>query len=102
MTSWSGVLIGRSGRAMVPDFPDRALLRLLHALDHLLARDAAREIIGIGQQASLARYLLDIAGQHVVGQQPRDDLLGGQTFRDTDLVRHHLAFDDGCNHVAQA
>ena len=87
---------------MVPDFLQRALLRLLHALDHLLAGHAAREIVGIGQQTAFGRYFLDVAGQHVVGQQSRDDLLGRQTFRNADLVRHHFALDDGRHDVAQA
>ena len=90
------------GRVTVPDFLEHALLRLLHALDHLLARHAASEIVGIGQQAAFARDFLDVAGQYVVVQQARDDLLGGQTFRDGELMRHHAALDDGRDHVAQA
>ena len=51
---------------MVPDLVQQALLRLLHALNHLLAGDAAREIIGVGQQTAFAGNFLDVAGQDVV------------------------------------
>src|SRR5690242_20013313 len=51
---------------MVPNLVQQALLRLLHALNHLLAADAAREIIGVGQQTALARNFLDVASQDVV------------------------------------
>ena len=61
MTSWSGVLIGRSGERCC-QISDGALLRLLHAPNHLLAGDAAGEIIGIGEKAALGRYFLDVAG----------------------------------------
>ena len=97
-----GCLDRQIGRVTVPDFLDHALLRLLHALDHLLARDAAGEVVGVGQQRALARDFLDVAGQDVVLQEPRDDLLGGQTLRNGELVRHHAALDDGGDHVAQA
>ena len=90
------------GRMTVPDFLEHALLRLLHALDHLLARHAAVEIVGVGQQAAFARNFLDVAGQDVVVQQARDDLLGSQTFRNGELMRHHAALDDGRDDVAQA
>ena len=37
------------GAAAIPDFGKHALLRLLHALDHLIPRGAARKFIGLGQ-----------------------------------------------------
>ena len=101
-TSCSGVLIGRSGESAIPDFLEHALLRLLHALDHLLAGHAAIEIVGIGQQAAFARDFLDVAGQYVIVQQARDDLLRGQSLRNRELMRHHATFDDGRHDVAQA
>ena len=55
-------------------------LRLLHALDHLLARGAAAEVIAFRQKASFARHVLDVAGENVAVQQARDDLLGRQPF----------------------
>ena len=45
------------GGAPGPRFPYQTLLRLLHVLDQLLARHAAREIVGVGQQAAFARAL---------------------------------------------
>ena len=77
-------------------------MRLLHALDHLLARHAAGEFVGLRQQRALARDFLDLAGEHVVLQQAGDDLLGGQPFGDGERVLHHLAFDDGVDHVGEA
>ena len=102
ITSCSGVLIGRSDAAAVPDLLHRARLRLLHALDHLLARGAAREPVGLRQQRAFARDVADVAGQHVVLEQPLHDLVGGQALGDGEGVLHHLAFDDGLDHVAQA
>ena len=86
----------------VPDLLEQTLLRLLHALDHLLARYAAGEIVGVGQQAAFARDFFDVSGQHIVVQQAGDDLLGGQALRNGELMRHHAAFDDGRDHVAHA
>src|SRR6202171_4314233 len=94
MTTCSGVLSGRSGECR-----SQPLLRRLHALNDLLAADAARVIIGVGQQAALARDFLDVAGEDVVLQQSCDDLLGGQTFGKADLMRDDLAIDDGRNDV---
>ena len=34
--------------------------------------------------------------------KPRDDLLGGQPFRDRELMLHHLAVDHGLGDVARA
>ena len=95
-------MIGRSGERWSQISLTQALLRLLHALDHLLAGHAAIEIVGIGQQAAFARNFFDVAGQHVVVQQARDDLLGGQALRNGELMRHHAALDDGRDDVAQA
>ena len=90
------------GRVVVPDVLKQVLLCLLHALDDLLAGDAAGEIVRVGEQAPFARDFLDVPGQDVVVQEARDDLLGGQAFRDGELMRHHPALDDGRHHVAQA
>ena len=35
-------------------------------------------------------------------KQAGDDLLGGQPLRDGERVLHHLAFDDGVDHVGEA
>src|SRR5437868_8294820 len=59
VTSCSGVLIGRS-EVPIPDLLDRALLGLPHALDHLLARGAEGEPIGLRQQGALARNVPDV------------------------------------------
>src|SRR4029077_4319870 len=90
------------GRVPVPDFLDQTLLRRLHALNDQLAADAAREIVGVGQQTALARDFLDVAGEDIVRQQTRHDLLGGQTLGKADLMRNDFAVDDGGDHVAQA
>ncbi len=42
--------------AAFPDLRQHPLLGLLHALDHLLARGAAREFVGFRQQRALARH----------------------------------------------
>src|SRR5450631_1919967 len=78
------------------------LVRLLHALDDLLARHAAGEFVGFRQQRTLARDFLDLAGERVVLQKPGDDLLGGEPFGDRHGVLHHLVFDDGVDHVGEA
>ena len=93
------------GQIRHPAFPDllqHASMRLLHALDDLLARHAASESVGFRQQRALARDFLDLPGEHFVLQQARNDLLGGQTLRDGEGVLHHLAFDDGFDHVGDA
>ena len=77
-------------------------MRLLHALDDLLARHAAGEFVGLRQQRAFARDFLDLAGQRVVLQKPGDDLLGGQPLGDGERVLHHLVFDDGIDHVGKA
>ena len=64
--------------------------------------EAAVEMIAVRQQRSFAREFLDVAGKHVVLQQARDDLFGGQALRNGQLVLHHLAFDDRLDHVAHA
>src|SRR5438477_8153344 len=38
----------------------------------------------------------------ILSAEASDDLLGGQPFRDGELVRHNAAFDDDGNHFAQA
>src|SRR5215472_2669990 len=86
----------------IPDFLDYALLSLLHALDHLLAGHTAIEVVGVGQQAAFERDFFDVAGQDVVVQQARDDLLGGQSFRNRQLMRHYATLDDGRDDIAQA
>ena len=99
-------MLGRLHRnvriAAFPDFAEHPLLRLLHALDHLLAGGAARKLVGLRQQRSFARNFANAAGEDLILRQPRHDLLGGQPFRNGHRVLHHLAFDDGGDHVAQA
>ena len=99
-------LIGRLERqvrrTVIPDFLHHALLRLLHALDQLLAADAAGEVIGIGQQRALARNLPNVADQNVVIRQAGDDLLGGQPLRHADLMLDDFALDHRGNDVAHA
>src|ERR1700751_3502666 len=85
---------------MLPDFMQQVLLRLLHALNHLLAGDPAREVVSVRQQAALARNLLDVAGQYIVLQQARDNLLRGESLWNAAQVGYHFAFDDRGDHVA--
>ena len=86
---------------MLPDFREYALLRLLHALDHLLTARSSREFIGLGQQRAFPRNLANGPRENLVLGQPRDDLLGGQAFRNRHEMLHHLAFDNGADDVAQ-
>ena len=99
-------LLGRLDRqigiASVPDFPHQPLLHLAHALVHLLAREAAMEMVAVGQKAALLGNVLDVAGEDVVLEQPRDDLLGRQALGNRDLVLHHLAVDDRLHHILDA
>src|SRR4029453_19241928 len=81
MMSCSGVLTGRSGTRPSPPSPPQPILRLPHPLDNLLAREAAIEMIAVGQQGALAGNLPDVAGQDLVFEQARHDLLGGQPLR---------------------
>ena len=90
------------GAAAIPDLLHRALLRLPHALDHLLARGAEREPVGFRQQGAFARHVADVAGERFILDQTLHDLVRGQTLRDGEGVLHHLALDDGIDHVAQA
>ena len=50
---------------MVPDFPDQTLLRLLHAIYHLLPGNAAREIVGIRQQDALGSTQFDDGARRI-------------------------------------
>ncbi len=63
---------------------------------------AAPEVVAVRQQPAFTRHVLDGAGQDRTVEQPRHDLLGGQTLRDGDEVLDHLAFDQGLDHVAHA
>ncbi len=90
------------GRAPLPHLVDDATLRLLHALDDLIARGAARKLVGLRQQRALARHVLHRPGEDVVLHQPRDDLLRGQPFGNGERVLHHLAVDQRIDNVAQA
>ena len=102
VTSCSGDLDRNIRIAALPDFRQHALLGLLHALDHLLARGAARKFVGFRQQGAFARYFADGARKDIVVGKPADDLFGGQPFGNRDGMLHHLAFDDGADDVAQA
>ncbi len=90
------------GAAALPHLSHQPVLRLAHALKHLLAREAAVEMIAVGQQAAFARNVLDVAREDLVLQQPRDDLLGGEPFRHGEGVLHDLAVDDGLQDIAHA
>ncbi len=102
VTSSCGDFSGRSGSRCAQISCSVLLSSLLHALDDLLARRAAGELVGLRQQRALARDLLDRAGERVAVLQPRHDLLGGQSLRDGDRMLHHLAFDQRADHVGDA
>ena len=78
------------------------LLRLLHPVDHLIARRAAWEIVGVRQQRAFARLFLQRARENVVVLNAGNDLLRGQTFRNGDGVLHHLALDDVVGRIGDA
>src|SRR5262249_46245005 len=78
------------------------VLRLAHALNKLFTRKTAIEVIAVRQQASFARDILDVAGENVALQQPRNDLLRREAFRNGQLMLHHLAVDDGLDDIADA
>ena len=88
------------GIAPLPDFPDQPVLRLSHALDHLLARESTVEMVAVRQKAAFPRHVLDIAGENVALQQARDDLLRRQSLGNGELVLHHFPFHDRLHHVA--
>ncbi|CEG08267.1 hypothetical protein BN961_01681 [Afipia felis] len=90
------------GIAMLPDFREQPLLRLLHALDHLLARGAARKLVSVRQQRALARHFAQRAREDVVILQPLNDLFRCQPFRNGEGMLHHLAIDDGADDIRQA
>ena len=90
------------GIAALPDLREHPLLGLLHALDHLFARGAAREFVGFRQQRAFARHFPHAPSEDVVVDEPRHDLFGRQALRDSDGVLHHLALDDGGDDIAQA
>src|SRR5262245_11999630 len=48
--------------AAIPDFPHQPLLGLTHALDHLLARETAMEVVTVRQKTAFPRDVLDVAG----------------------------------------
>src|ERR1700722_9220480 len=52
--------------APFPDFREHALLRLLHARNHLIARGAAWELVGFRQQCTLAGNFADGASENIV------------------------------------
>ena len=87
--------------APLPDFRKHAFLRLLHALDYLVARGAARKFVGFRQQRALARHLLYRARKDIVVRKPGRDLFGGQAFGNRDGVLHYLAFDHDADDIAQ-
>src|SRR5262249_23021158 len=97
-----GILERQVGRTMLPDFLHPPALFVLPALDDLLARSAAREVICSRQQRSLLWDFLDVAGKHVVFHQARDDLFRGEPLGDCHLMLDDLALADDVDHVAQA
>ena len=90
------------GISPLPDFANQSILRLAHALDHLLAGEAPVEVIAVGQKTAFPRHILDVARENVALQQTRDDLLGSQPLGNGELVLHHLPFDDRLHHVLDA
>ena len=102
VTSASGDLHRHLAVAPVPDLLQHAAVRLLHALDRLLARRAAREVVGVRQQRPLFGDFADIAGEEIDLGEPRDDLLGGEPLGDREGVLHDLAFDDRLDRLAQS
>ena len=84
----AGRLDRQIGRALRPDFVDQLGLGLGHARQLGLARVAALEQIGVGQQRALARRLLDVADQHVVVAKTLDHLVAGQALGNGELVLH--------------
>src|SRR5262245_19243239 len=89
-------------RASFPHLLNGAPLRLLHASDHLLARGATGEPIGLRQQGSLLGDLLHGPAAAVAFAHAREDLLRREALRQGDLVLDLLALDQGVDHVAQA
>ena len=63
MTSSCGRLHRQVGGAALQISLEHRALRLLHAVDELLARHAALELVGVGQQRALRGRLGDVAGQ---------------------------------------
>ena len=57
---------------------------------------------GFRQQRTLGGYLAYLAHEAVVGPQPFDDLLAGQTLGDRHLVRDRLALGDDINNLPYA
>ena len=101
-TSCSGDLIGRSGarRSQISCSCARCACCMRWII---CSRVVPRgEPVGLRQQRALARNFADVAGEHIVFQQPLHGLVRGQTLGDGESVLHHLAFDDGVDHVAQA
>ena len=86
---------------MLPYLPEQPLLRLLHALDHLLTLRTARKLVGVRQQRTFARHLAQRAREDVIVLQPLNDLLRRQPFRNSEGMLHHLALDDGVDDVGQ-
>jgi len=89
-------------RAMLPDFLQQVPVRLLHALDDLLARHAAGEFIGFRQQRALARDFLDLSGERVGLQKLGDDLFGGQSLGDGQRMLDHFVLDERGDDVGKA
>src|SRR5262249_42096930 len=72
------------------------------SLKYLLAREPAVEVVAVRQKTAFSRNVLDVPGEQVVLQQPRDDVLRCQALRNRDLVLDHLSFDDGLDHIPHA
>ena len=68
ITSSCGRLDRQIGRAALPDLAQSLALRRLHGVDDLLARHAALELVGVGQQRAFARRLVDVAGEESFSQ----------------------------------
>src|SRR5262249_18120454 len=80
-------LIGRLERqigiAALPRLAQHSVLRLPHALDHLLARKAAIEMIAVGKKGTFPWNFLDVSRQNLVVQQPPSHPPSSHTPADT-------------------
>ena len=88
--------------APAPHIGEHPVALALHAIDDVLACVAARELVGLGQQAALRRDRLDFAGEHLVRVQAIDDLLAGEPFRNCHRIENALAGHHGVHDVAHA
>ena len=87
---------------VLPDILQHTPMRLLHTLDNLLARHSSREPVRFRQQRPLAWNLLNLPRERRALEKPRNNLLGCQSFGDSEGVLHHFAFNDRVDYVGDA